>query len=85
MRKPSDRLLRLPEVKQQVGLGRSSIYALLDPRSPRHDPTFPKPVQLGPRAIAFSERELDSWIAQRKAARSTEKRGAALGQAEGAT
>lgn len=72
MKRPSrasDRLLRLPEVFAKIGLSRSAIYDRLDPKSQRYDPSFPKPAQIGARAIAFSERELDAWIAKRKAAR----------------
>ena len=52
----SERLIRLPEVRQRVGLGRSTIYRLMELGS------FPKARKLGPRAIAWSEGEIDSWI-----------------------
>ena len=52
-----ERLIRLPEVKRRVGLGRSTIYRLMDLGS------FPKARKLGLRAIAWSEAEIDSWIA----------------------
>ena len=53
----TERLIRLPEVKQRVGLGRSTIYRLMDLG------TFPKARKLGLRAIAWSEAEIDGWIA----------------------
>lgn len=57
------RLLKLPEVEAITGKGRSSIYS---------DPTFPKPVKIGPRASAWVESEVIGWIesriAQRKSA-----------------
>lgn len=64
-----DRLLRLPEVLSKTGLSRTGLYDRLNARSRRHDATFPRPTQLGQRAVAFSERELDAWIAARMAAR----------------
>ena len=50
------RLLRLTEVKQQTGLSRSTIYRLISCG------TFPQRVLLGPRAVAWIESEIDSWI-----------------------
>jgi prophage regulatory protein len=50
------RLLRLGEVKQQTGLSRSTIYRLTS------SGTFPQRVPLGPRAVAWVESEIDSWI-----------------------
>lgn len=52
-----ERLIRLPEVKQRVGLGRSTIYRLMDLGS------FPRARKLGLRAIAWSEADIDNWIA----------------------
>lgn len=65
----TDRFLRLPAATAKLGLSRTGIYDRLDPRSPRHDPTFPRPVKLGARAVAFSERELNAWVAARIAER----------------
>ena len=52
-------LLRLPAVKALCGLGRSSIYARIADRS------FPAPVSLGARAVAWDSRAIDAWIADR--------------------
>jgi predicted DNA-binding transcriptional regulator AlpA len=67
----ADRILRFPEFVSTVGLKRSSIYDRLDPKSPRFDPTFPRPIQLGARAraIGFSLREAEAWVAARIAER----------------
>jgi prophage regulatory protein len=50
------RLLRLPEVKNQVGLGRSAIYDQIK------QGRFPAPVQLGPRAVAWPSDQIAAWI-----------------------
>lgn len=55
-------ILRLPEVKSKSGLSGSSIYAKMDPNNPTHDPFFPKPIQLGGRAVGWIESEVDAWI-----------------------
>ena len=64
-----DRILRLPEFLNTVGLSKSAIYDRLDPKSPRHDPTFPKKIKLSYRAIGFSENETARWLAARIADR----------------
>lgn len=62
----SRRLLRLPEVRQRVGLSRTEIYR----RIRRGD--FPAAVPLGQRASAWDSVEVDRWIAERVAERDTE-------------
>ena len=52
------RLLRLPEVKKDTGLGRSSIYKKMA------EGTFPKPVPLG-RTVAWVSDEIQAWIMAR--------------------
>ncbi len=53
------RLIRLKEVQHRVGLGRSTIYRWMA------EDKFPKPVQLGGSTVAWSEGEVDRWIANR--------------------
>lgn len=55
----------MPKTAAKIGLSKSAIYDRLDPRSTRHDPTFPKPVQLGNgknSPIGFIDSELDEWL-----------------------
>ncbi len=52
-------LLRLPQVKERTGLSRSAIYA----RVAQGD--FPVPVQIGPRSVAWIDREISAWIQAR--------------------
>ncbi|OOG63498.1 hypothetical protein B0E46_09705 [Rhodanobacter sp. B04] len=56
------RLIRLPEVMRQSGHARSSIYDGI------RDGTFPKPVPLCGRSVAWVESEVQQWIAERIAA-----------------
>ncbi len=53
------RLIRFPEVKHRVGLGRSTIYRWMA------EGKFPKPVQLGGYAVAWAEDEVENWIADK--------------------
>ncbi|KAB2876579.1 MAG: AlpA family transcriptional regulator [Burkholderiaceae bacterium] len=54
---------RLPAVMQTTGLGRSTIYRLVASGE------FPRPVHLGPRAIAWRWSDLEQWSATRDADR----------------
>jgi prophage regulatory protein len=51
--------LRLPEVKAITGLGKTSIYELI------RDKSFPAPVRLGPRAVAWVRSEVRQWALER--------------------
>jgi prophage regulatory protein len=53
------RVLRLPETEAKVGLQRSSIYKAVS------EGTFPAPIKLTNKAIAWREDELDEWLAAR--------------------
>ena len=51
------RFLRLPAVMTAVGLARATIYKRIKAG------TFPAPVQLGPRAVAWDEEAIADWQA----------------------
>ena len=54
--KVGERLLRLPEVINKVGFGRTEIYR----RMKVH--LFPQSRVLGPRCVVWVESEIDEWI-----------------------
>ena len=53
------RIIRLKEVIDCTGLGRSTIYKYISEGS------FPKPVSLGDRAVGWVESEVHDWILAR--------------------
>jgi prophage regulatory protein len=55
-------LARLPVVLKMTGLGRSTIYRWIAEGS------FPPPVRLGPRAVAWRWSDLDRWTRSRDTA-----------------
>ncbi|MDR0634906.1 MAG: AlpA family phage regulatory protein [Azoarcus sp.] len=58
-------ILRRRQVEARTGLSRSTIYARLrrNPKSPGdYDPTFPKPVSIGVKAVGWIESEIDDWL-----------------------
>lgn len=52
----SIRFIRLPEVKSQVGLSTSTIYARIK------NGAFPAPIPIGGRLVAWNEVEIQDWI-----------------------
>ncbi len=52
-------ILRRPAVEKMVGLSRSSIYAAMDRG------LFPRPIQLGPRAVGWRVSDLEGWLETR--------------------
>lgn len=52
-----ERLIRLPEVLDRVGLKKSTWYARLAAG------TAPQPVHVGPRVVAWPESSIDEFIA----------------------
>jgi prophage regulatory protein len=57
----TDRILRLPMVRDRTGLSRSTIYDLI-----ARD-LFPRPVKLGPRAVGWRESTIEVWLEERTA------------------
>ena len=76
---PQKRLIRLPEVMNRTGYGKTSIYRKME------DGSFPKSIKLGGplenptafdcRAIAWIEDEVEQWIESRIEERDSVNRG----------
>lgn len=58
-RQQIDRMLRRKEVEAITGRSRSAIYEGMAAG------TFPKPVKIGTRAVAWPESVIRAWIAER--------------------
>ena len=56
------RLLRMPEVLERTGVSKATIYRLI--RAGK----FPKPVELGVRAVGGDAHSIDEWIEARQVA-----------------
>ncbi|TFH72489.1 AlpA family transcriptional regulator [Gammaproteobacteria bacterium LSUCC0112] len=52
----SFRILRIHEVIQKTGLGKSTIYWLISKGE------FPQPVKLGARSIGFPDTDINEWL-----------------------
>ena len=56
-------LLRLSEVLQMTGMGKTFIYDRIN------DGTFPKQIQLGSRTVVWNEQEVITWMEDRMVCR----------------
>lgn len=65
-----EKVLRRPEVERLTGLSRSRIYELMD------GGRFPRPINLGGRAVAWLESEVGDWLKRRVAERDSRPRAA---------
>jgi prophage regulatory protein len=55
----AEKLIRLPEVESRVSLRKSAIYAGVKAK------TFPAPIKLSTRAVAWTESSISNWINER--------------------
>ena len=53
--------VRLPDVQSLLGVGRTTVCALL-----RDDPDFPRPIKIGGRNVAFRLTEIEEWAAAQR-------------------
>ena len=53
------KIIRLPEVRERVGLSGSGIYQLINKNQ------FPKQIKLGSRSTGWLESEIQEWIENR--------------------
>jgi len=63
--------IRLPVVMQITGLKRSSVYGLMNPKSPSFDPKFPRSFHLGDTTrspVVWWAHEIVAWLEYRAAA-----------------
>ncbi|MBS1207825.1 MAG: phage transcriptional regulator, AlpA [Proteobacteria bacterium] len=58
------RVLRIKQFAHLLQLSRAAIYDRMNPKSPRHDATFPRPIRLGANSVGWLECEVDAWIAK---------------------
>ncbi|MBF4244084.1 AlpA family transcriptional regulator [Vibrio anguillarum] len=61
----SNKIIRLPDVMQETGLSRSTIYL----RMSKGD--FPLSISLGDRAVGWLQAEVNQWLEQRISASRT--------------
>ena len=59
---PSYKMLRMKQLIEQTGLSRSTLYEMMDVKSKRYDPTFPRGIKLTEATVCWLESEVNTWI-----------------------
>jgi len=62
---PEEALLRRQDVERRTCLGRNAIYERLNPKSPRYDEDFPKPIAVGSTSVRWVASEVQAYIARK--------------------
>lgn len=55
-------MMRLKDVIQITRLSRSTIYEIMDEKSKRYDPTFPKQIKLTERSVVWRADQIAAWL-----------------------
>lgn len=56
------KILRMKDLTTLIGLSRSKVYEMLNPRSPRHDPNFPRQIRLSQKAVGWRQGDVMAWL-----------------------
>ena len=62
----SIKVMRCSDVVKMLGISRSKLYDMLNPKSPRFDATFPKRIRIGANSVGFLEHEIMEWLKSRQ-------------------
>lgn len=58
-------ILRAKDLAKKLGIAVSTLYDWLNPKSPRYDQQFPKPIRLGSRAKGWLSSDINQWVANK--------------------
>lgn len=58
----SHKMLRMKQLIEQTGLSRSTLYDMMDVKSKRYDPSFPRAIKLTEATVCWLESEVNAWI-----------------------
>ena len=62
----TNKILRLKQVMALCGIGRSTIYEKINPKSKRYDESFPRPIKLSLSAVGWFEQDVIAWLDSKK-------------------
>jgi prophage regulatory protein len=58
----SHKMLRIKQLIEKTGLSRSTLYDMMNVKSKRYDPTFPRGIKLTEATVRWLESEINAWI-----------------------
>lgn len=67
------KVLTIAAFGEKLTLSRSGLYERWNPKSPRFDPEFPRPIKLGARRVGVLESEADAYLRSRAEAADAER------------
>ena len=59
-------ILLCARVCEMLSISKSTLYDWINPKSPRYDNHFPRPIKLGSSAVGWVEIELEAWLVIRR-------------------
>ncbi|MCB1660916.1 MAG: AlpA family phage regulatory protein, partial [Pseudomonadales bacterium] len=59
---PTYKMLRMKQLIEKTGLSRSTLYDIMDVKSRRYDPTFPRAIKLTEATVCWLESEVNAWL-----------------------
>lgn len=59
---PSRKILRMKQLIELTALSRSTLYDMMDVKSKRYDPSFPRVIKLTEATVGWLESEVNAWI-----------------------
>ena len=62
----TNQILRLKQVRELCGIGRTTLYDKMNPKSKRYDATFPRPIKLSLSAVGWFEQDIVDWLNSKK-------------------
>ncbi len=62
-------LISIKQVVEYTGISRSTVYDLMNEKSPYYDSTFPKKIKMTQNRICWSALEINKWIESKMAQR----------------
>lgn len=63
------KIVRRKKFEELSGLSRSTIYDKMNPKSPRYDKDFPRPIKLSLNAVGWFEKDICTWLKTRNVAK----------------
>ncbi|TXH91734.1 MAG: AlpA family phage regulatory protein [Pseudomonas sp.] len=57
-----NKVLRVRACLDVIGISRSTLFDITNPKSPRYDSTFPTKIRIGSRAVGWLEADIYQWL-----------------------
>lgn len=62
----TNKILRPKQACELCGIGRTTLYDKMNPKSKRYDASFPRPIKLSLSAVGWFEQDIIDWLNSKK-------------------